>query len=70
MTANTEKKPVPPKASSQHDTSPLKGVLADVLKKTEPKSAEKPPEKSQEKPVEKKPFEVPEDTLKAIFKDT
>ena len=70
MTAGNDKKPPAPKAP---DTAPLKNALADVLKKTTP---EKAPEKSSAQnarshtpPQTAKPFEVPAETLKAIFKD-
>ena len=81
MTAAAEKKPQPSKFPVPGEKSPLKSALADVLKKTEsqptPKSdtkQSKPQEKVAEEVFEKtsgpKPFEVPEDTLKALFKDT
>jgi hypothetical protein len=82
MTAGTEKKkPVSQKPTpAQADKSPLKNVLADVLKKTETTAAPQPtpvskprePEKTVEtrSPAPKHtPFEVPEEALKAIFKE-
>ena len=85
MAAATEQKPQVSKFPVPGEKSPLKTALADVLKKTEPQPTPKLEEKSmpeekpkpQEKPVEKisekstgpKPFEVPEETLKALFKE-
>ena len=45
---------------------PLKSVLADVLRKAE---AERKPKSEPLATPSKKPFEVPEETLKAIFKE-
>jgi hypothetical protein len=52
--------------------APLKGALADVLKKSEPEPRRQEASKSPE-PKPKQgggPFEVPEETLRALFKDT
>jgi hypothetical protein len=82
MTTSTERKPESQKsAPPQADKSPLKNVLADVLKKAEvktppPESTPSPKPQQPERPVEKSesvpkhaPFEVPEEALKAIFKE-
>jgi hypothetical protein len=82
MTATTEKKPLVSKFPVPGERSPLKSALADVLKKNEPhrssKQEEKPKmqepqeeltEKTYKKSSGTKPFEVPEETLKALFKD-
>ena len=80
MTANNEKKPDVSKSVSKNTqnnsapaNAPLKNVLADVLKKSESAPEQKPKvtkKDREEKPAPKaKPFEVPEETLKAIFKE-
>jgi hypothetical protein len=64
MTAKApEKKPAGP--------TPLKGALADVLKtQTSTPPAHTPaPSKNEPKNEGRKPFEVPEETLRALFKD-
>jgi Type IV secretion-system coupling protein DNA-binding domain len=80
MTATSEKKPASNEssrpssgqASPPAEKSPLKDALADVLKKSAPAPTSEAPKKSEPAPAPKassKPFEVPEDTLKALFKE-
>ncbi len=69
MTATTDKKPQVSKFPTPGEKSPLKSALADVLKKTESEPVVKPVEKIPEKSAAPKPFEVPEETLKDLFKD-
>ena len=81
MTAQSEKKPASQEKApqkSQPDNT-LKNTLADILKKQEPVPVPPPAapmkeEKREESKVVKKdpeiiPFEIPEETLKAIFKE-
>jgi len=53
-------------AGAQAEPAPLKGALADVLKRSDMQPAAAPPEPASK---EKKPFEVPEADLKAIFNE-
>jgi hypothetical protein len=67
----TDKKP-PEKP--KHQPEPLKGALSDVLSRGDMKPAPvaKPKERAPEKPPKEegsKPFEVPEETLRSIFKE-
>jgi hypothetical protein len=68
MTADAAKK-APSPQPKKIETAPLKSVLADVLKKSEPKPEAPPEKKAESASSSKKVFEVPEETLKAIFKE-
>ncbi len=68
MTADAAKK-APSPQPKKVETAPLKSVLADVLKKSELKSIPTAEEKSEQSSDVRKVFEVPEETLKAIFKE-
>lgn len=54
------------KTEESKQASSLKDTLGEVIKKSEPAPVSPPPPRAPEGP---KPFEVPEDTLRAIFKD-
>lgn len=54
------------KQQSTEKAAPLKGALADVLKKEDPKPQAQPKEAPKQ---EQRPFEVPEETLKALFRE-
>lgn len=68
MTAESAKKAPAPQVKKV-ETAPLKSVLADVLKKSQEKPEAKPEARSQPVPDTRKVFEVPEETLKAIFRE-
>ncbi|HWU24128.1 MAG TPA: hypothetical protein VN086_00010, partial [Candidatus Paceibacterota bacterium] len=67
------------KKGTKEEAPPLKGALADVLSRSDMKpasavpAAEPAPKPKAEKPAQEPaapgPFEVPEDTLKAIFNE-
>lgn len=68
MTANA---PKPPPKKESAGPSPLKGALAGVLKgpQGEKKSRENKEGQSKDGQGKEKPFEVPEETLRAIFRE-
>jgi hypothetical protein len=72
MTAHTEKKPAIQVQRAQPDIS-LKNTLADILKKQQVSAPIVENKKEEIKEIKKAPevtpFEIPEETLKAIFKD-
>lgn len=64
----------PAQGSTEASPAPLKNALADVLARTDMKPAAVAPEPAPKpaqpvKPSVQEPFEVPEDTLKAIFNE-
>jgi hypothetical protein len=68
MTAESAKK-APAQQVKKVETAPLKSVLADVLKKSQEKPEATQEVRPQPTPDTRKVFEVPEETLKAIFKE-
>lgn len=69
MTEGAEKEKQQAKPAPKTGPSPLKGALADVLKK-EQAPEDKPMPAPQPKAVaESGPYEVPEETLRALFRD-
>jgi hypothetical protein len=71
MTEGAEKEKQQAKPAPKSGPSPLKGALADVLKK-EQVAEEKPmpvPQPKAAPAAESGPYEVPEETLRALFKE-
>lgn len=70
MTESAAKEKEKSKPKPKEGPSPLKGALADVLQKEVPAPAPNPnPNPQPQKPASNAPFEVPEDTLRSLFKE-
>jgi hypothetical protein len=66
----TEKKETEKSKEKKNEAPPLKGALADVLSRGDMSPAAEPkPKPAPAKEEGRKPYEVPEETLKAIFKE-
>jgi hypothetical protein len=76
MTESSAKEKAPAKPAPKDGPSPLKGALADVLKKEPPAHREEMPAPAPKashvvtEPAASQPYEVPEETLRALFRDS